>query len=128
MYSYKLIGDALSGSFPVTNFRCLKNFLVWMFPALDSTSSLRRVLSSHSVILLYSSFCTSGSFIGWVVYGSLILLLIFSIECFYRSGLIVIYLDLLQPKTPLFLHALSFECTTKLCINFHGQFLVYFHI
>ena len=32
------------------------------------------------------------------------------------------------PRRPLFLHALSFECTTKLCINFLNQFLVYFHI
>ena len=36
--------------------------------------------------------------------------------------------DLVQPKTSIFLHALSFECTTKLCINFLNQFLVCFHI
>ena len=33
-----------------------------------------------------------------------------------------------SPKRPLFLHALSFDCTTKLCINFLNQFSVYFHI
>ena len=33
-----------------------------------------------------------------------------------------------SPRRPLFLHALSFECTSKLCINFLNQFSVYFHI
>ena len=33
-----------------------------------------------------------------------------------------------SPRCPLFLHALSFECTSKLCITFLNQFLVYFHI
>ena len=33
-----------------------------------------------------------------------------------------------RPRRPLFLHALSFECTSKLCINFINQFSVYFHI
>ena len=32
------------------------------------------------------------------------------------------------PRRPLFLHALSFECTSKLCITFLNQFSVYFHI
>ena len=32
------------------------------------------------------------------------------------------------PRRPLFLHMLSFECTTKLCINFLNQCSVYFHI
>ena len=31
-------------------------------------------------------------------------------------------------RCPLFLHALSFERTSKLCINFINQFSVYFHI
>ena len=31
-------------------------------------------------------------------------------------------------RRPLFLHALSFECTSKLCITFLNQFSVYFHI
>ena len=30
------------------------------------------------------------------------------------------------PRRPLFLHALSFECTTKLCINSLDQFSVFF--
>ena len=33
-----------------------------------------------------------------------------------------------SPRRPLFLHALSFECTSKLCIMFLNQFSVYFHI
>ena len=33
-----------------------------------------------------------------------------------------------SPRRPLFLHALSFECTSKLCINFLNRFSVYFHI
>ena len=33
-----------------------------------------------------------------------------------------------RPRRPLFLHTLSFECTTNLCINFLNQFSVYFHI
>ena len=33
-----------------------------------------------------------------------------------------------SPRRPLFLHALSFECTSKLCITFLNQFSVYFHI
>ena len=33
-----------------------------------------------------------------------------------------------SPRRPLFLHALSFDCTSKLCINFINQFSVYFHI
>ena len=28
------------------------------------------------------------------------------------------------PRRPLFLHALSFECTSKMCINFINQFSV----
>ena len=35
--------------------------------------------------------------------------------------------DLFQPKKSTFLHALSFEWTSKMCINFLNQFLVYFH-
>ena len=31
-------------------------------------------------------------------------------------------------RRPLFLHTLSFECTSKLCINFLNQFSIYFHI
>ena len=30
--------------------------------------------------------------------------------------------DLVQPKTSIFLHAVSFECTEKLCISFINQF------
>ena len=30
--------------------------------------------------------------------------------------------DLFQPKTSTFLHALSFECTSKLCVTFLNQF------
>ena len=37
-------------------------------------------------------------------------------------------LDLFQTKTSTFLHALSFECTSNLCINFLNQFSVYFQI
>ena len=33
-----------------------------------------------------------------------------------------------SPRHPLFLHALSFECTSKLCGTFLNLFLVYFHI
>ena len=33
-----------------------------------------------------------------------------------------------SPRNPLFLHALSFECTSKLCIDFLNQFSVYFYI
>ena len=33
-----------------------------------------------------------------------------------------------SPRHPLFLHALSFECTSKLCINVLNRFSVYFHI
>ena len=38
------------------------------------------------------------------------------------------YQNCSSPRRPLFQNALSFECTTKLCINFINQFLVYFHI
>ena len=33
-----------------------------------------------------------------------------------------------SPRRPLFLHALSFECTSKLCITFLNQYSAYFHI
>ena len=33
-----------------------------------------------------------------------------------------------SPRRPLFLHELSFECTSKLCITFLNQFSVYFRI
>ena len=33
-----------------------------------------------------------------------------------------------SPRRPLFLHALSFECTSNLCVTFLNQFLVFFHI
>ena len=33
-----------------------------------------------------------------------------------------------SPRRTFFLHALSFECTSKLCITFLNQFSVYFHI
>ena len=38
------------------------------------------------------------------------------------------YMTCSRPRRPLFLHALSIECTSKLCINFLNQFSVYFHI
>ena len=33
-----------------------------------------------------------------------------------------------SPRRPLFMHALSFERTTKLCINFLNQFPFYSHV
>ena len=33
-----------------------------------------------------------------------------------------------SPRRTFFLHALSFECTSKLCGTFLNQFLYYFHI
>ena len=36
--------------------------------------------------------------------------------------------DLFQPKASTFLHALSFQCTSKLRINFLNHFTIYFHI
>ena len=33
-----------------------------------------------------------------------------------------------SPRRTFFLHALSFECTSKLCITFLNQFSAYFHI
>ena len=33
-----------------------------------------------------------------------------------------------RPRHPLFLHALSFECTSKLCVTLFNQFSAYFHI
>ena len=33
-----------------------------------------------------------------------------------------------SPRRTFFLHALSCECTSKLCITFLNQFSVYFHI
>ena len=33
-----------------------------------------------------------------------------------------------SPRQTIFLHALSFQCTSKLCVTFINQFLVYFHI
>ena len=33
-----------------------------------------------------------------------------------------------SPRRQFFLHTFSFECTSKLCINFLNQFPVYFHI
>ena len=33
-----------------------------------------------------------------------------------------------SPRRTFFIHALSFECTSKLCIIFLNQFSVYFHI
>ena len=33
-----------------------------------------------------------------------------------------------SPRRPLFLHALSFDCTSKPCVTFLNQFSVYFHI
>ena len=38
------------------------------------------------------------------------------------------FLTCSSPRHPLFLHTLSFECTSKPCITFINQFLVYFHI
>ena len=61
---------------------------------------------------------------------------ILSIKCvheFLKILVLIIYilnmiLTCSSPRRPLFLHALSFECTSKLCIHFLNQFLVYFHI
>ena len=33
-----------------------------------------------------------------------------------------------SPRRPLFLHTLSFECTSKLCVTFLDQISVHFHI
>ena len=40
-----------------------------------------------------------------------------------RTGYVMTCVSL---RRPLFLHALSFECTSKLCITFLGQFSVFF--
>ena len=40
----------------------------------------------------------------------------------------IIYLTCSSPRRTFFLHALSFECTSKLCITFLNQFSVYFRI
>ena len=40
----------------------------------------------------------------------------------------ILYGTCSSPRRPLFLHVLSFECPSKLCINFLNQFSVYFHI
>ena len=41
---------------------------------------------------------------------------------------IKVYKTCSSPRRTFFLHALSFECTSKLCIAFLNQFSVYFHI
>ena len=43
-------------------------------------------------------------------------------------NLLIYHMNWYIPRHPIFLHALSFECTTNLCINFLNQFSVYFHI
>ena len=45
----------------------------------------------------------------------------------FKNSLRYFLLTCSSPRLQLFLHALSFECTSKLCINFLNQFLVYFH-
>ena len=45
-----------------------------------------RNFSPYSIMLLYSSFCTRGFIIRRGLYESLLLLLISSMEAFYRSG------------------------------------------
>ena len=47
----------------------------------------------------------------------------FSFTCTYRT-----ILTCSSPRRPLFLHALSFECTSNLCGTLLNQFLVFFHI
>ena len=42
--------------------------------------------------------------------------------------LLVLLMTCSSPRRPLFLHALSFECTSKLCGTFLNQFSDYFHI
>ena len=46
----------------------------------------------------------------------------------YQFNLEIMVTTCSIPIRPLFIHTLSFECTTKLCINFLNQFSVYFHI
>ena len=45
-----------------------------------------------------------------------------------QAELIIAQLNCSSPRRPLFLHALSFECTIKLCVNSLNQFSVYFYI
>ena len=47
--------------------------------------------------------------------------------CFTISGIGYI-MTCSSPRRPLFLHALSFQCTSKLCSTFLNQFSDYFHI
>ena len=49
-------------------------------------------------------------------------------KCLWVRKVMDIVINLFQLKTSTFQHALSFECTTKLCINFLNQFSVYFYI
>ena len=46
----------------------------------------------------------------------------------FRLRRILVYQTCSSPRRSLFLPALSFQCTSKLCITFLSQFLVYFHI
>ena len=73
----------------MTDFSCLRNLLVCVFPEVSYTSFPSRTLYPHYVMTLYSSFCTSGSVI-WgrgEFYKSLLLLLILSMEDFSGSVL-----------------------------------------
>ena len=86
-------------------------------------------LHQRQVIPLFSFFQDPPD-VGAVVFHELppLLKLVLStfMILFLSSG--VYSLTCSIPRRLLFLHALSFECTTKLGINFLNQFSVYFHI
>ena len=67
-----------------------------------------------------------------ILIADVVVYLIFSLSsCTYvstRACLLLLMATCSSPRLPLFLHALSFECTSKFCINFINQFSVYLRI
>ena len=108
---------------------------VWSMPdvhILTLVNSKRQLYVGDCLIYYgspYNELWSAGEHCDQIILQSLIMFshrLIFLTYCFISSVWIIT--ALFQPKTDLFLHALSFECTSKLCISFLNQFSVYFHI
>ena len=84
---------------PVTDFKCLINFLLWLSPMYAPISAPFRISSPQAAIPLYPSLFTSGDNMGEDLSNILILFPISSIDAFSSSNLRVVYFCLMRPSS-----------------------------
>ena len=86
------MGETFPGGAPVTDLRFLRSFLGCVLVNETYNYFTKSTLSPHFFITLYDSLCNSGSVIEGVLSESILILLIYFVEVFYRSTSDLTYL------------------------------------